>query len=190
MIMISRAESGGVMHPDLDVTRRRVVVFGSAPAPGALRRYQAAGAKLQGPDGPFQPATELPDVLRLRPMPTPDDHHALLSLIAPAWLVVLIDPPDSIRDLVRQLADQLRILLVIEPAAAAAGSVTLVGGGPGLTSLLTLAAVEALRDADVVFYDRLPPRDELTRLAPGAELIDVGRSPYHPRSARPASSSS
>jgi uroporphyrin-III C-methyltransferase len=169
------------MHLELDVTRRRVVVFGSAAGTRrALRRYQAAGAKVTAVlDGPSPPATELPDALRLRPMPAPDDHHTLLSLIAPAWLVVLIDPPDSIRDLVRQFSDQLRILLVTEPAAAGAGSVTLVGGGPGLTSLLTLAAVEALRDADVVFYDRLAPTNELTRLAPGAELIDVGKSPYH-----------
>ena len=169
------------MHLDLDVTRRRVIVFGSAAGTRrALRRYQAAGAKVTAVlHGPLPPANELPDALHLRPMPTPADPHTLLGLIAPAWLVVLIDPPESIGDQVRQLSDQLRILLVTEPATAGAGSVTLVGGGPGRTNLLTLAAVEALRDADVVFYDRLAPRDELTRLAPGAELIDVGKSPYH-----------
>jgi uroporphyrin-III C-methyltransferase len=171
------------MHLDLDVTRRRVVVFGSAAGSRrAIRRYQAAGAQVTAVlDGPLPPATELPDALHLRAMPAPDDQHTLLGLIAPAWLVVLIDPPESIGDQVRQLSDQLRILLVAEPAAADAGSVTLVGGGPGRTNLLTLAALEALGDADVVFYDRLAPRDELTRLAPGAELINVGKSPYrHP----------
>jgi uroporphyrin-III C-methyltransferase len=171
------------MHLDLDVTRRRVVVFGSAAGTRrAIRRYHAAGAKVTAViDGQLPPATELPEALHLRSMPSADDHHTLLSLIAPAWLVVLIDPPESIGDQVRQLSDQLRILLVAEPAAADAGSVTLVGGGPGRTNLLTLAAVEALREADVVFYDRLAPRAELTRLAPGAELIDVGKSPYrHP----------
>jgi uroporphyrin-III C-methyltransferase len=182
--MISRTESGGEpMHLDLDVTRRRVVVFGSAAGTRrAIRRYQASAAKVTAVlSGPLPPVTKLPDALRLRPMPTPDDQHTLLGLIAPAWLVVLIDPPESIGDQVWQLSDQLRILLVAEPAAADAGSVTLVGGGPGRTNLLTLAALEALRDADVVFYDRLAPRDELTRLAPGAELIDVGKSPYrHP----------
>jgi uroporphyrin-III C-methyltransferase len=121
----------------------------------------------------------MPGVLHLRPMPASDDQYTLLSLLAPAWLVVVVDPPASIRDRVRQLAEQLRILLVTEPAAGDTGSVTLVGGGPGCTMLLTLAAIEALRDADVVFYDRLAPREELTRLAPGAELIDVGKSPYH-----------
>ena len=55
----------------------------------------------------------------------------------------------------------------------------LVGGGPGTTRLLTLEACEALLDADVVFYDRLAPTADLARLAPGAELIDVGKLPYH-----------
>jgi uroporphyrin-III C-methyltransferase len=55
----------------------------------------------------------------------------------------------------------------------------LVGGGPGTTRLLTLEACEALLDADVVFYDRLAPTADLARLAPGAELVDVGKLPYH-----------
>ena len=58
------------------------------------------------------------------------------------------------------------------------GRVT-VAGGPGTTRLLTLEACEALLDADVVFYDRLAPTADLARLAPGAELIDVGKLPYH-----------
>ena len=41
------------------------------------------------------------------------------------------------------------------------GRVVLVGGGPGTAELLTVAAVKALRDADVVFYDRLAPYQEL-----------------------------
>jgi uroporphyrin-III C-methyltransferase len=169
------------MHLDLDVARRRVVVFGTpAGSRRALRRYRAAGAKVTAVlDGPSSPAAELPEKLHRRSMPAPDDQHTLLSLIAPAWLVVVVDPPTSIRDRIRELSEQLQILLVVEPAATDTGSVTLVGGGPGCTKLLTLAAVEALRDADVVFHDRLAPRDELTRLAPGAELIDVGKSPYH-----------
>jgi uroporphyrin-III C-methyltransferase len=182
MIMISRAESGGgPMHLDLDVGRRRVVVFGTvAGSRRVLRRCQAGGANVTAAlDGPFPPAAEMPGELHSRPVPASDDQHTLLSLLAPAWLVVVVDPPASIRDRVRQLSEQLQILLVTEPAAADTGSVTLVGGGPGCTKLLTLAAIEALRDADVVFYDRLAPREELTRLAPGAELIDVGKSPYH-----------
>ncbi|WP_434318618.1 uroporphyrinogen-III C-methyltransferase [Leifsonia sp. P73] len=59
------------------------------------------------------------------------------------------------------------------------GSVTLVGGGPGDPDLLTVAAVRALAAADVVLYDRLAPHEALAELAPGAELIDVGKRPGH-----------
>ena len=61
------------------------------------------------------------------------------------------------------------------------GRVTLVGGGPGPVELLTLAAVRALGSADVVLYDRLAPHEDLAELAPGADLIDVGKRPgFHP----------
>jgi uroporphyrin-III C-methyltransferase len=65
-----------------------------------------------------------------------------------------------------------------EPAAGPIGHVTLVGGGPGTTELLTVAAVNALRDADVVFFDRLAPCQELPSLT-SAELVDVGKKPGH-----------
>jgi len=65
-----------------------------------------------------------------------------------------------------------------EPAAGESGQVTLVGGGPGTLELLTIGAVNALRDADVVFYDRLAPYAELARLT-SAELVDVGKRPGH-----------
>ena len=55
----------------------------------------------------------------------------------------------------------------------------MVGGGPGRTSLLTLEACAALRQADVVLFDRLAPTDDLDELAAGAELVDVGKTPYH-----------
>jgi uroporphyrin-III C-methyltransferase len=59
------------------------------------------------------------------------------------------------------------------------GSVTLIGGGPGTEELLTLAGAAALRDADVVLFDRLAPHATLATLAPNAELIDVGKRPHH-----------
>jgi uroporphyrin-III C-methyltransferase len=62
---------------------------------------------------------------------------------------------------------------------AATGRVTLVGGGPGPVELLTLAAVRALGCADVVLFDRLAPHEDLADLAPGAELVDVGKRPGH-----------
>lgn len=60
-----------------------------------------------------------------------------------------------------------------------AGSVTLIGGGPGPGDLLTLRGYRALTRADVVVHDRLGPTDILDDL--GAEIIDVGKSPgRHP----------
>jgi uroporphyrin-III C-methyltransferase len=59
------------------------------------------------------------------------------------------------------------------------GRVTLVGGGPGTDDLLTVAAVRALAEADVVLYDRLAPHARLSEHAPNAELIDVGKRPGH-----------
>ncbi len=109
---------------------------------------------------------------------------ALLKLIGPAWLVVTIggESETSASDTmqrIRGLARHLRVLTTREPSAGERGTVTLVGGGPGITALLTVAACEALREADVVFCDRLAPHDDLGRLAPGAELVDVGKTPYH-----------
>ena len=54
----------------------------------------------------------------------------------------------------------------------------LVGGGPGTEDLLTVGAQQALRDADVVFFDRLAPHGNLPH-SPPAELVDVGKQPGH-----------
>lgn len=52
--------------------------------------------------------------------------------------------------------------------------VTLVGAGPGDPDLLTLKAVKALKDADVVLYDALVNR-EILNYAPGAKKLFVGK---------------
>ena len=167
------------MRLDLDVTGRRVVVFGTAAgARRVLRRYEAEGAKVIGvlDEAPL-PGREPP--VKFKAMPAHDDQAGLLALIGPAWLVVLVDPPLALRGRIAALARSLSVLLVCEQPAEDRGSVTLVGGGPGRAGLLTLDARDALRDADVVFYDRLSPHEQLGRLAPTAELIDVGKTPYH-----------
>jgi uroporphyrinogen III methyltransferase / synthase len=60
-------------------------------------------------------------------------------------------------------------------------TVHLVGAGPGDPGLLTVRALEVLRRADLVVYDRLS-QESLLDLAPThAERIDVGKAPGHVR---------
>jgi uroporphyrinogen III methyltransferase/synthase len=56
-----------------------------------------------------------------------------------------------------------------------AGTVYLVGAGPGDAGLLTVRGAELLRRADVVIYDALVNPALLQLLAPGAEAIFGGR---------------
>jgi len=51
----------------------------------------------------------------------------------------------------------------------------LVGAGPGDAGLITVAGLEALRQADVVVFDALANPELLAHVRPGATLIDCGK---------------
>jgi uroporphyrinogen III methyltransferase/synthase len=56
-----------------------------------------------------------------------------------------------------------------------AGTVYLVGAGPGDPGLLTARALELLRGADVVLHDKLIPAEALREVRADAIVIDVGK---------------
>ena len=60
-------------------------------------------------------------------------------------------------------------------SGAAEGSVTLVGAGPGDPDLLTVKALRALQDADIVFHDEDVSSDILDRIRRDAARIAVSR---------------
>jgi uroporphyrinogen III methyltransferase/synthase len=63
-------------------------------------------------------------------------------------------------------------------------TVYLVGAGPGDPGLLTVRALDVLRRADVVVFDRLSQSSLLDLAPPEAERIDVGKAPGHVRLAQ------
>ncbi|MFB2596972.1 uroporphyrinogen-III C-methyltransferase [Herbiconiux sp. P17] len=152
------------MHVPLDLAGRRVVVFGTAEGTRRiLARYRAARASVRvaEPGSALDPVVQLGD----------------------AEFVVWAHPSTAgfAAAPVREAAAERRLWFVTEAPLAPTplGHVALVGGGPGDPDLITVAGRRMLADADAVLYDRLAPRDLLEEWAPGAELIDVGKTPGH-----------
>jgi uroporphyrinogen III methyltransferase / synthase len=62
----------------------------------------------------------------------------------------------------------------------AAGTVYLVGAGPGDPGLVTRRALELVREADAIVYDRLIPTGLVAEARPDAELRYAGKEPGRP----------
>jgi uroporphyrin-III C-methyltransferase len=70
-------------------------------------------------------------------------------------------------------------ILPTSARSSAAGTVDLVGGGPGDPGLITVRGLQLLRRADVVIHDRLIGAELLGEVGREAILIDVGKGPGH-----------
>lgn len=87
----------------------------------------------------------------------------------------------AIRDAVAALLDsgELPVRATRRTQREGAGTVHLVGGGPGDEGLLTVRGRRLLALADVVVVDRLAPHGVLDHLAADVEVIDCGKTPGH-----------
>jgi len=97
------------------------------------------------------------------------------------YFETLVDGPAAQRFVAGDVrgAEQLaqRLLAADAARAPAPGHVILVGAGPGDPELLTLKALRALTDADVILHDRLVGEDVLELARRDAVRICVGKAP-------------
>ena len=92
----------------------------------------------------------------------------------PIGALVLAGRSDQAEAALKAIADPSVFAGALE-SGKAEGRVTLVGAGPGDPDLLTIKALRALQDADVVFYDELVSPEILDRVRRDASRVPVGR---------------
>jgi uroporphyrin-III C-methyltransferase len=132
--------------------------------------------------GSTHAADDIPRALGLEPGETPLAGRVDRRLIVIDHAVgTLPGVVDVIVDLARRHppAPPRRTRRGGRPVQATAGTVHLVGGGPGDPGLITARGLELLRRADVVVHDRLIGPELLHEAWVGAELVDVGKGPGH-----------
>lgn len=91
----------------------------------------------------------------------------------------LLDGPvaSALRSQQPEAAEKALLEALSTPEQAPAGEVLLVGAGPGDPGLLTLKALRALNEADVILYDRLVSDEVLDLARRDAERVFVGKTP-------------
>jgi uroporphyrin-III C-methyltransferase/precorrin-2 dehydrogenase/sirohydrochlorin ferrochelatase len=92
----------------------------------------------------------------------------------PIGALVLSGYKDDAEAALKNIADP-SVFAGAEGSGKAKGHVTLVGAGPGDPDLLTIKALRALQDADVVFHDELVSSEILDRIRRDASRVPVGR---------------
>src|SRR6476661_4721601 len=92
----------------------------------------------------------------------------------PIGALVLAGRKDEAEKALNEIADPAAFAGASKDGKAE-GRVTLVGAGPGDPDLLTIKALRALQDADVVFYDELVSPEILDRARRDASRVPVGR---------------
>jgi uroporphyrin-III C-methyltransferase/precorrin-2 dehydrogenase/sirohydrochlorin ferrochelatase len=91
----------------------------------------------------------------------------------PIGALVLAGRADEAEAALKDIADPS--VFAGAQAGQAEGRVALVGAGPGDPDLLTIKALRALQDADVIFYDELVSPEVLDRARRDAARVPVGR---------------
>ena len=156
-----------------------LVCGGGAAALSVIRRLLESGAVVTvvAPEiGATVADLAARGLLTMRRRPSAPDDFLGAALVVPATGIAERDQMIAAAARDHGVAAVSPSLTTVERSAGV-GSVILVGGGPGDPGLLTVAGLEAIRDADVMVCDRLAPLAALQHARPDALIIEVAKIP-------------